>query len=174
MSRTVWRIGRGLIGAMLVAAIGQACNAGSGDSRKGGSAIDAYENSYRRQLEVTCACDEEDLCVEARLADGGFDSCSREALDDPDAAPTLNCLIAATDRETECIKEDPCDLDHRDDCYLEWDHDAYDCPDLPDDVENDVDDCPDLFECVSGETIRYDSVCDGAEDCDDGSDEVPC
>jgi hypothetical protein len=165
---------RRVIALGLVVLIHQGCNS---DSKGGGSgdsgALQAYENSYRRQLSLICACDDEELCVEARLNDF-LDSCVRSALNDAEAAQTLNCGRQAIDRETECLRSDPCDSDHREDCFQDFVDDTDDCPSLPDEVENDVDDCPYLFECVDGNTVDYDLVCDGAEDCDDGSDEVPC
>jgi hypothetical protein len=168
------RATRGSIVLALVAMAGQGCNSdGNGNGSGNSGALQAYENSYLRQLQLVCACDDEDLCVEARLNDR-LDSCARSALEDTSAASTLNCMRQATDQETECIRTDACDTDHREDCFLDFLDDTDECPDLPNEVEDELDECSYLFECVDGETIDYGLVCDGNEDCADASDEVPC
>jgi hypothetical protein len=137
--------------------------------------------SYRKWLEASCECEfhrngaSVEMCVEARLNEDGSSACEREAVSHPEAADALNCASEGWLLAAECVEEGPCDIDHWDGCLDEYIEYTRDC-EWPVAVENELDACPapESFECVGGGSVDIDALCDAVEDCEDGSDEIPC
>ena len=163
------------------AAIGVGCSEGDDTDGAGGGNAD-FDSSYREYIEASCSCEDyrngasEEDCVEARFEESGtLTPCQEEILSRPEAADTVQCISEATLVEADCIAEDPCNSEHKEACYVDHDEATAGCG-LPSSLSEDFEACPprESFRCLDGGSVDIDVVCDLVNDCEDGSDEIPC
>lgn len=162
-------------------AYGLGCSDSEGTESTANGDIETFEANYRKYVEASCECEfrnegfSPELCVDAYLELDKNTSCERNAVSRPEAADTLACASEGWLIAADCVAEGPCDIEHWDGCLDKYIEHTRDC-EWPDAVQEEFEACPrpESFECLGGGSVDIAVVCDYVDDCEDGSDEIPC
>lgn len=171
--------------------VGLACGGGGGGG--GGSIFDLLDIEEQRTWNIRCDCFEQigfESKQECQAAGDGdqrppeLTECFESLLEEhPDITNAANCQLNARRTLNNCVQTVPCE--DRYDYYQGYSQEYYDClvsyvnaigmcPEVSEEAQDAMDMCAE-WPCADGDqTIYIGFVCDGDQDCQDGSDEAMC
>ena len=170
--------------------VGLACGGGEGG---GGSVFDLLDLEEQRTWDIRCECFEQlgyeskQQCRDLGAGDprpAEVKECFEGLLEEyPEITNAANCQLNAQRTLNNCVQAVPCE--DRYDYYSGYSQEYYNCiadfidaidmcPEISTQAEDAMDMCTE-WACADGnQTIYIGFVCDGDEDCQDGSDEATC
>ncbi|RPI58594.1 MAG: hypothetical protein EHM50_10400 [Lysobacterales bacterium] len=145
---------------------------------------DGAAGSFQAALDdfytTLCGCNglSLDECTSTTAEERACDEANVEAHADA-AGPWLECVAAYLREHDECERNAQCEIDALADCAVvaqSGDEDPFTaaCGAPPASLDEGAEGCSDtqsMFPCLSGGEVPGDAICDGAQDCRDGSDE---
>jgi len=180
------RRGSALAPAALVAAAAELGACGPGDVRDPGASAAAVTPAQVTAALVSassayCDCLDADLVetcrVEVEQELPPFTPCETEALSASAAQPTLRCAVDAAVAFEACMAQASCEEAAIAVCEERLDAALGACVTSPS-VSLALEQClvasGESFVCANGEVVAESWICDGWDDCSDGSDEVGC
>jgi len=162
-----------------VAASALGMGACGGDDEGEGRTTEA-EASFEGWVAVQCACASaagrtEAECESELREEYGTSACERAAVNDPAAQPGIDCVKAVYDEARGCVSAvSGCNTGAIEACQPTFNELLACGAAFPADIQAKINACSAPFTCGNGDTVPEDWVCDGEDDCGDGSDEVGC